>query len=99
MVSSGLTRRCRSAGDIKRPEGWLNRDIQECWKPNEPIQQEGEGVSENMFGQWFDWARAKGLVVASMRAEDGKIYVFDQEGVRYPFEQMVVEHSIGSLLD
>lgn len=81
-----------TAGGIERPGGWLKRAIEECWKPNEPVQQKSEGAAENSFGQWFDWARAKGLVVASMKAEDGKIYVFDREGVRYPFEQMLIKH-------
>jgi len=87
-----------TAGGIERPGGWLKRAIEECWKPNEPNHQQTT-KSSNAFGQWFDLARAKGLVVASMKGDDGQIYVFDREGVRYPFEQMLNKHPMERLND
>jgi len=86
-----------SAGTIERPGGWLKRAIEECWKANEPIVQEGGNISSTSFKQWFSWARAKGFVVASMKDEDGKMYVFDSEGIRHPLEKMLKMHPLNSL--
>jgi len=88
-----------TTGNIERPGGWLKRAIEECWKPNEPTQQHNEVEQSNAFSEWFDLARSKGLVVASMKEKDGQIHVFDQAGVRYPYEQMFAKHPIESLKD
>ncbi len=88
-----------AAGAIERPGGWLKRAIEECWKANELMVQEDEDISSNFFGQWFNWARAKGFVVASMKGEDGQMYVFDCEGMRHPLEQMLKMYPLDSLTD
>ena len=86
-----------AVSQIERPGGWLKRAIEECWKPNEPLHQETDANPSKTFGSWFNLARAKGLVVASMKGEDEKIYVFDHQGLRYPFEQMLIKYPIESL--
>lgn len=88
-----------AVGQIERPGGWLKRAIEECWKPNEPLHQETDANPSKTFGSWFNLARAKGLVVASMKGEDGKMYVFDHQGLRYSFEQMLTKYPTESLKD
>ena len=86
-------------GPISKPGGWLKRAIEESWRPNQPIPDKGLTGELNQFSQWFDLARSKGLVAASMRGDDGELYVFDREGVRYSFEQMLARHPWETLKD
>lgn len=87
-----------TAGGIERPGGWLKRAIEECWEPNESEHQQVEAKLDNSFSQWFDLAKAKGLVVASMLGEDGQIHVFDKEGTRYPFEKLAASYPLKELM-
>lgn len=86
-------------GSISKPGGWLKRAIEESWRPNQPIPEKEATGDLNQFSQWFNLARSKGLVAASMRGDDGELYVFDREGVRYSFEQMLARHPWETLKD
>lgn len=86
-----------SASNIERPGGWLKRAIEECWRPNENHQLVAKSQSNEVFNRWFNLARAKGLVTAGMRGEDGQQYVFDKEGVSYSFEQMLAAYPLETL--
>jgi regulator of replication initiation timing len=94
LVAIDALKEAMMAGTIERPGGWLKRAIEECWNPNATLHQQTEPNPTSIFKQWFDLARAKGLVVASMKGEDEQIYVFDQEGIRYPFVQMLGRYPI-----
>jgi hypothetical protein len=84
-------------GEIQRPGGWLKRAIEESWIINEQVNCQSETVNSNLFNQWFELAREQGLVIASMRGDDGQMYVFDHDGVRYPFEQIVSKYPLEKL--
>lgn len=51
----------------------------------------------NNFNEWFNLARAQGLVMGSMKGNDGNLYVFTRDGERFPFEQMLDEHPLDIL--
>jgi hypothetical protein len=84
--------------NIERPGGWLKRAIEQSWEPNRPLYQNTPIRSAKAFSQWFNLAKSQGLVVASMKAEDGKIYVFDPQGVRHLFTEMLAEYPLERLL-
>jgi hypothetical protein len=88
-----------TTGNIERPGGWLKRAIEQSWEPNRPLAQTTQISSAKAFSQWFNLARNQGLVVASMKAEDGQIYVFDPQGVRRLFTEMFAEHPLESLVN
>jgi hypothetical protein len=88
-----------TTGNIERPGGWLKRAIEQSWEPNRPLAQTTQISSAKAFSQWFNLARNQGLVVASMKAEDGQIYVFDPQGIRHLFTEMLAEHPLESLLN
>lgn len=79
-------------GNVSKPGGWLNKAIQEGWMPSEKHLQKFE---RDIFNEWFNLAKKQGLIMASMRGDDGKLYVFTKDGVRLPFEQMLAEHPLG----
>jgi hypothetical protein len=92
-------RQALTIGAIERPGGWLKRAIEQCWEPNTPLYQNTEVLSAQVFDQWFKLARSKGLVIASTKGENGKMYVFNHEGVQCLFEEMLAEYPIDSLID
>ena len=81
-------------GDIERPGGWLNKAIKEGWTPNKNcvLQDEWE-----IFNEWFNLAKKQGLIMASMKGEDGKLYIFTKDAVRLPFDVMLAEHPLNVL--
>lgn len=83
-----------ASGNIERPGGWLNAAIKDGWKPNEKYVKKGEW--EN-FNEWFNLAKKQGLIVASMKDDDDKLYVFTPDGTRLSFEQMLAEHPLDIL--
>lgn len=70
----------------RRPGGWLNKAIQEGWMPSE---KHLHGCDHDIFNEWFNLARIQGLVMASIQGDDGKLYVFTRDGVKFPFEHML----------
>jgi len=82
------------SGNIERPGGWLNAAIKDGWKPNEKYVKKGEWTS---FNEWFNLARKQGLIVASTKGDDDKLYVFTPDGTRLPFEQMLAEYPLEKL--
>jgi Family of unknown function (DUF6262) len=83
-----------ASGNIERPGGWLNAAIKDGWKPNEKYVKKGEW--EN-FNEWFNLAKKQGLIVASMKDDDDKLYVFAPDGTRLSFEQMLAEYPLDIL--
>lgn len=75
-----------ASGNIERPGGWLNAAIKDGWKPNEKYIKKGEWAS---FNEWFNLAKKQGLIIASTKGDDDKLYVFTPDGTRLPFEQML----------
>ncbi|PZD70642.1 hypothetical protein C1752_10363 [Acaryochloris thomasi RCC1774] len=67
-----VVRQQKQAGIVKRPAGMLVKAIQEKWNPN-PVEESGSLVPDG-FSEWFDLAREKGIVTASMMM-DGQMCV------------------------
>ncbi len=83
-----------ASGNIERPGGWLNAAIKDGWKPNEKYVKKGEW--EN-FNEWFNLAKKQGLIMASMKGDDDKLYVFTPDGVRLSFKKMLAEYPLDKL--
>lgn len=81
-------------GNVDNPGGWLNQAIKEGWIPNEKYVLKGEW---EIFNEWFNLARKQGLVMASMKGDDGKLYIFTKNGLRLPFEKMLYQHPLEEL--
>ena len=67
-----VVRQQKKSGRAKRPAGLLVRAIQERWTPN-PIDTAVDLMPDG-FSDWFDLAREKGIVTASMPM-DGQMCV------------------------
>lgn len=80
--------------NIEKPEAWLNRAIKSGWMPSEKHLHKADC---DIFNEWFDLAKIQGLVMASMKGDDGKLYVFTKDGLRFPFDVMLVEHPLDIL--
>lgn len=81
-------------GNVDNPGGWLNKAIKDGWIPNEKYVKKGEWET---FNEWFSLARKQGLVMASMKGDDDKLYIFTKDGVRLPFEKMLCQHPLEEL--
>ena len=66
-----VVRQQKKAGRAKRPAGMLVKAIQECWTPNPTNAVAG---MPDGFSEWFNLAREKGIVTASMPV-DGQMSV------------------------
>ena len=63
-----VVRQQKNAGKAKRPAGLLVRAIQERWTPN-PVSKSVDLMPDG-FSDWFDLAREKGIVTASLPIDD-----------------------------
>lgn len=84
------------SGVIEKPGGWLNKAIRDGWIPNEKHLPQSQ-VERDIFKEWFDLAYKQRLVLASTKGEDGQMYVYDIDGVRLPFKQMLAEYPLEKL--
>jgi hypothetical protein len=99
LMAIAALEQAMTTGNIERPGGWLKRAIEQSWEPNRPLYKTSPMSSAKAFSQWFNLAKKQGLVVASLKAEDGQIYVFDPQGVRHLFTEMLAEYPLESLLN
>lgn len=83
-----------ASGDVDKPGAWLNRAIKDGWIPNEKYIQK---VELDVFNEWYNLAKKQGLIMASMKGEDGKLYVYTLDGVPLPFEQMLDQYPLDLL--
>lgn len=81
-------------GNIEKPGGWLNKAIKESWSKNEKHFQK---LEIEIFNEWYNLAKKQGIIMTSMKGDDGKLYVFTPDGLRLPFEQMLVEYPLDVL--
>lgn len=70
---------------IPNPGGWLKRAIEGRWRPNTPLGQQSN--SANIFNQWYGLAREIGIVIDSRKEEDGSLWVQENNGHWFPFEE------------
>lgn len=82
--------------EISSPGGWLNKAIKDGWIPNEKHLPQNK-VERDIFNEWYNLAKKQGLIMASMKGDDGKIYVFSPDGVRLPFDMMLAEYPLEKL--
>ena len=68
---------------IRSPEAWLSAAIRDSWKPNETM---GEGRVKDTFSEWYELARAYG-VVTECRQEEGEWLVKENTGQWYSYEE------------
>ncbi len=55
--------------NIKKPGAWLKIAIDEGWKPNESLSVKGEVQTKDERSQWFELAKAQGIVKAKQQTE------------------------------
>ncbi len=70
---------------IKSPGAWLRSAIDDAWEPNQP-----QGVDSNsadLFSEWYGLAREFGVVIGSRKEDDGSIWVQENTGQWFPFEE------------
>ena len=68
-----------SANRVNNPSGFFNKAVTDAWKPNENYE---EKVEIDLFNEWFEWAKAEKLAVASMQTK-GKIMVLTTIGLTH----------------
>ncbi|MEH2262388.1 DUF6262 family protein [Nostoc sp.] len=70
---------------IRSPGGWLASAIDDAWQPNQHL-----GVESNpadLFSEWYVLAREFGIVIGSRKEDDGSIWVQENTGQWFAFEQ------------
>ncbi len=75
---------------VDNPSGFFYRAVTDAWKPNEGC---GKKAEAELFNEWFAWAKAEGLVLASMRNED-EILVLTSEDQWFSFSEMIARHPL-----
>lgn len=75
---------------VKDEVAFLVKAIQCKYKPRRSEQ--GSTTNLTVFGQWFDWARAKGIAAASMRSDSGILVMMGSAWVK--FEDAIARHPI-----
>ncbi|ELS03575.1 hypothetical protein Xen7305DRAFT_00032990 [Xenococcus sp. PCC 7305] len=68
---------------IRSPEAWLSAAIKDSWKPNEAM---GESKAKDAFSEWYELARAYG-VVTECRQEENKWLVRENTGQWHPYKE------------
>lgn len=89
-------KQARAVGEIGNPGGWLNRAIKSGWKPSEKHLPQDK-LDRDIFNEWYNLAKKQGLVMASTKGDDGKLYVFSPDGERFSFEMMLIKHPLEKL--
>ncbi|MFN6539340.1 MAG: DUF6262 family protein [Nostoc sp. EkiNYC01] len=70
---------------IRSPGAWLASAIDDAWEPNQP--QGVESHPADLFSEWYGLAREFGIVIGSRKEDDGSIWVQENTGHWFPFEQ------------
>lgn len=73
-----------SESRVQNPAGFLNKAIRDAWKPNE---KHAQRVEHNLFSEWFDWAKASGIVQAATQI-DGIQHVLTVDNEWIPFNRI-----------
>ncbi|MEH2465990.1 DUF6262 family protein [Nostoc sp.] len=72
-------------GAVKRPGGWLSSAIDDAWQPNQPLGEQSNPA--DLFSEWYGLAREFGIVIGSRKEDDGSIWVQENTGHWFLFEQ------------
>ncbi|MEH1918015.1 hypothetical protein [Nostoc sp.] len=70
---------------IRSPGAWLATAIDDAWQPNQPLGEETHVA--DIFSQWYILAREFGIVIGSRKEDDGSIWVQENTGHWFLFEQ------------
>ncbi|MEH2218736.1 MAG: DUF6262 family protein [Nostoc sp.] len=70
---------------IPKPGGWLAKAIDGAWQPNQPLGEETHVA--DIFNQWYGLAREFGIVIGSRKEDDDSIWVQENTGHWFPFEE------------
>ncbi|MHC5827842.1 MAG: hypothetical protein ACYT04_71140, partial [Nostoc sp.] len=70
---------------IRSPGAWLASAIDDGWEPNQP--QGVENHQPDLFGEWYGFAREFGIVIGSRKEDDGSIWIQENTGQWFPFEE------------
>lgn len=70
---------------IRSPGAWLATAIDDAWEPNQP--QGVENHPADLFSEWYGLAREFGIVIGSRKEDDGSIWVQENTGHWFSFEE------------
>ncbi len=70
---------------IRSPGAWLATAIDDAWQPNQP--QGVESHQADLFSEWYGLAREFGIAIGSRKEDDSSIWVQENTGQWFPFEQ------------
>lgn len=82
-----------TSGPVRNPGGFLNRAINDAWKPNDKPEAQ---LSKDVFKQWYNLAHSQRLVIGARHIE-GIQYVITSDGQHVPFDDMVRQKPIAEL--
>jgi hypothetical protein len=84
------------AGSVRNPARYFVSALQEGWTPNVLDKPQQLPSEFRQFNQWFDLAKAKGVVLASTKVE-GEIMVYGTDGAAKPLTWWMEQYSIQDL--
>ncbi|MEH2086090.1 DUF6262 family protein [Nostoc sp.] len=70
---------------IRSPGAWLCSAIDDAWEPNQP--QGVENHTADLFSEWYGLAREFGIVIGSRKEDDDSIWVQENTGHWFSFEE------------
>ncbi|BAY14177.1 DUF6262 family protein [Calothrix sp. NIES-2098] len=76
--------------EVRNPSGFLVEAIKNTWIPNEEYVQK---VELDVFNEWYELARKKGLVLASQSSKNG-ILLYTNHEQWIPFPEMLIKYPI-----
>jgi len=76
----------RKTHRVTNPVGLLIAAIRQQWQP-----QQTDHSTSIEFPAWFDWARSRGLAIASQQL-DGVLHIYATDGRCYPYTEFATSH-------
>lgn len=83
-------------GDVRSKAGLFRKALEEAWEPNEADSEREASTTRRCFPEWYDLARAYGIVVGSQE-EDGVLMVQENTGQWHKFEEFSTKWTLDYL--
>jgi len=71
----------------RSPGAWLASAIDDAWEPNQPLGEASHPA--DIFSEWYGLAREFGIAIGSRKEDDSFIWVQENTGHWFPFEEFL----------
>lgn len=96
MSALSVVKEALALGAVRSKAGLFRKALEEAWEPNEADSEREASTTRRCFSEWYDLARAYGIVVGS-REEDGVLVVQENTGQWHKFEDFSTKWTLDYL--